>query len=242
MKKVALISGVSREMGLGYETARQLGSQGYQVIISARNFSAVEQLAEKLSGEGLEIHPLLLDITRDESVEQAISYISEKFGKLDVLINNAGAFFDAGSNPLEADIEFMRNAFETNLFGAWRMIKALVPLLQKSETPRIVNVSSGAGTFSDSVFGLDKHPQNVPVYALTKLALNGLTVKLAKQLESSNIIINAVCPGWVATYEGTAEWGARPVADGARGIVWAAMLPNDSISGRLFRDGVLLEW
>lgn len=106
----------------------------------------------------------------------------------------------------------------------------------------MVNVSSGAGSFTDPVFGLTVHPGNVPVYALTKLALNGLTVKLARQLKNSHVKVNAVCPGFVATYPGTAEWGARPVSEGAKGIVWAATLPDDGPSGCFFRDGQALNW
>jgi NAD(P)-dependent dehydrogenase (short-subunit alcohol dehydrogenase family) len=159
-----------------------------------------------------------------------------------VLVNNEGAFFDQGNQPLSTDFQFASEAFDTNLFGTWRMIKAFVPLLKNSEAGRIVNVSSGAGSFSDPVFGLPHHQGIVPVYSLTKLALNGLTVKLARELQDTNITINSVCPGFVATYPGTEQWGARPVNEGVKGIVWAATLPQDGPSGGFFRDGQPLGW
>lgn len=158
------------------------------------------------------------------------------------MINNAGAYFDQGGDALKSERQFIRDAFETNLIGAWQTTNAFLPLSEKSDSPRVVNVSSGAGSFSDPIFGLNNHPGNVPVYALTKLALNGLTVELARQLKETKIKVNSVCPGFVATYPGTAEWGARPVQDGAKGIVWAATLPNDGPTGGFFRNGNPLGW
>ncbi len=237
MDKIALITGVSREMGLGYETAKQLADKGYKVIITAREFEKVKELADKIN-----VTAMALDITNDQSVQQLAQDIEKQFGKIDVLVNNAGAFFDQDNEPLSADIQFIKDAFDTNLLGAWRMIKAFEPLLQKSESGRIVNVSSGAGSFGDPVFGLANHFSKVPVYSITKLALNGLTVKLARQLKETKIKINSVDPGFTATYPGTENWGARPVSEGAKGVVWAATLPDDGPSGEFFRDGQTLSW
>lgn len=237
MKKTALITGVSPEMGLGYETAKQLADKGYEVIITARALDNVKMLADKIN-----VHAKALDITNDQSVEQLAQEVDRQFGKLDVLINNAGTFFDQDNEPLSADMQFIKDAFDTNLLGAWRMIKAFEPLLQKSESGRIVNVSSGAGSFGDPVFGLANHFSKVPVYGITKLALNGLTVKIARQLKDTKIKINSVDPGFTATYPGTENRGARPVSEGAKGIVWAATLPDDGPSGGFFRDGQTLSW
>jgi NAD(P)-dependent dehydrogenase (short-subunit alcohol dehydrogenase family) len=137
---------------------------------------------------------------------------------------------------------FVKDALDTNLLGAWRMAKAFVPLLQQSDHGRIVNVSSGAGSFTDPVFGIQNHQGNMPVYAITKLALNGFTAKLARELKDSPIKVNAVCPGFVATYPGLEEWGARPASEAARGIIWAATLPEGGSTGGFFRDGKPLEW
>lgn len=237
MHKIVIITGVSREMGLGYETAKQLKELGYNVLITARDLNKASELAEKIG-----VSARKLDITSDQSVNQLAKEIETEFGKLDVLINNAGAYFDQGGQALNADMQFIKDALDTNLLGAWRMVKAFQALLKKSESGRIVNVSSGAGSFTDPIFGLENHQGNVPVYGITKLALNGLTVKLARELKDTKIKVNSVCPGFVATYPGTEQWGARPVAEGAKGIVWAATLPNDAPTGKFFRDGELLSW
>lgn len=237
MDKIAIITGVSREMGLGYETARQLKELDFNVIITARDFDKVSELAEKIG-----VSARQLDITSNQSVNQLAKNIEIEFGKLDVLINNAGAYFDQGGQALNAEMQFIKDALDTNLLGAWRMAKTFQPLLQKSENGRIVNVSSGAGSFTDPIFGLENHQGNVPVYAITKLALNGLTVKLARELKETKIKVNSVCPGFVATYPGTEQWGARPVFEGAKGIVWAATLADNAPSGKFFRDGELLNW
>jgi NAD(P)-dependent dehydrogenase (short-subunit alcohol dehydrogenase family) len=239
---IALVTGVSREMGLGFEISKQLAQQGYKVVMTAREFSAVEALAMQLQSEGLDVLPLSLDSTNTESITNAAKVIETQFGQLDTLVNNAGAFFDAGGDVLSVDLGFVSDALNTNLLGTWRVIQGFMDLIRKSTHGRIVNVSSGAGSFSDPVFGLLHHPQNVPVYGITKLAVNGLTVKLAKQLKAEKILVNAVCPGWVATYPGTAEWGARPVSEGAAGIVWAATLPDDGPTGGFFRDKQPLNW
>jgi NAD(P)-dependent dehydrogenase (short-subunit alcohol dehydrogenase family) len=241
-KLIALVTGVSREMGLGFEVSKQLAQQGYKVIMTARQLSIVETLTEQLQTQGLDVLPLALDITDKESVARAADYVSTQFGKLDTLVNNAGAYFDAGGDVLSVDLNYVSEALSTNLIGTWQVIQGFMDLLRQSDLGRIVNVSSGAGSFSDPVFGLLHHPQQVPVYGITKLALNGLTVKLAKQLQDEHILVNAVCPGWVATYPGTAEWGARPVEEGAKSIVWAATLEKDGPTGGFFRDGQPLSW
>lgn len=240
-KKLALITGVSREMGLGYETARQLASEGFKVVISARELEKVVALSLALQNQGLSVTPLVLDTLSDFSVQQAFWEIDQRFGKLDVLINNAGAFYDEGGTPLMQTFEYTHQALETNLFGNWRMIKAFIPLLEKSNNGTIVNVSSGAGSFQDTDFGLIAKG-DITAYGISKLALNGLTVKFASELKSKGIKINAVCPGFTATYPGTEAWGARPVSDGARGVVWAATLPKYGPTGGFFRDGKLLLW
>jgi NAD(P)-dependent dehydrogenase (short-subunit alcohol dehydrogenase family) len=237
MDKIAIITGVSREMGLGYETAKQLKELGFTVIITARDFNKVSNLAQQIG-----VKARLLDVTREQSVNQLAQDIEREFGKLDVLVNNAGAYYDQDGQALTADIQIIKDALDTNLLGAWRMAKAFVPLLNKSENGRIVNVSSGAGSFTDPIFGMENHLGNVPVYAITKLALNGLTVKLARELKDTQIKVNSVCPGFVATYPGAEQWGARPVSEGAKGIVWASMLPLDGPTGRFFRDGQPIGW
>jgi NAD(P)-dependent dehydrogenase (short-subunit alcohol dehydrogenase family) len=232
MNKVVLITGVSREMGLGYETARQMKELGFAVIIASRDVAKASVLAARIG-----VMAQQLDVTQEESIVALANFIDVKFGKLDVLINNAAGFFDQDGDPLSSDISFVKDAFDTNVLGAWRMVKEFYSLLAKSDMPRIVNVSSGAGSYGDPIFGLAHHFSKVPVYGVTKLALNGLTVKLATRLKDSKFKINSVDPGFTATYPGTEQWGARPVKEGAAGIVWAATLPADGPTGGFFRDG-----
>ncbi|WP_278550937.1 SDR family NAD(P)-dependent oxidoreductase [Elizabethkingia bruuniana] len=235
--KVVLITGVSRETGLGYETAKRLKELGLTVIITARELEAVTAL-----GKQLDVDAAQLDVTSQESIEKLLDVITKQYGKLDILINNAGGFFDQNSDLLTVDVNFMKEALDLNLFGALRMIQAFVPLLKLADNGTIVNVTSGIGSFSDPVFGLANYFADVPAFATSKLALNGLTVKLAKRLKKDKIRINAVCPGFVATTPGMEAYGARPVTEGANGIVWAATLPEDGPTGGFFRDGEVIGW
>lgn len=235
--RVVLITGVSRDTGLGYETAKRLKELGLTVIITARNLNVVSNLGEKLGVEAKQ-----LDITDKESVENLVASITQQYGKLDVLINNAGGYFDQDSDLLTVDINFMKEALDLNLFGALRMIQSFIPLLKLGSSGIIVNVTSGIGSFSDPIFGLASYYVDVPAFAISKLALSGLTVKLAKRLKEDQIKINAVCPGFVATTPGLEDYGARSVTEGANGIVWAATLPKDGPTGGLFRDGEAINW
>jgi NAD(P)-dependent dehydrogenase (short-subunit alcohol dehydrogenase family) len=184
-----------------------------------------------------------LDAGSDDSVKAAAVTIAEKFGRLDVLVNNAGGNFDTNNLTTTVSMDYVRETLEMNLIGAWRVTQAMLPLLSKSSHARIVNVSSGAGAFESPIaFGLTKMGGAAPAYSVSKTALTALTVKLATELKDSGILINAVCPGWTATYPGGEAQGARPVADGAASIVWAATLPDDGPTGGFFRDGQALPW
>jgi NAD(P)-dependent dehydrogenase (short-subunit alcohol dehydrogenase family) len=134
---------------------------------------------------------------------------------------------------VDADLAVVQQALDTNTFGVWRMCQAFVPLLRRSQHGRIINVSSEAGSLSSMEAG-------TPAYNVSKVALNALTRMLAAELRSDGILVNAACPGWVATDMGGE--GGRPVEDGASGIVWAATLPDDGQSGGFFRDGKPLPW
>jgi NAD(P)-dependent dehydrogenase (short-subunit alcohol dehydrogenase family) len=241
-KKIALITGVSREAGIGFGLAQKMAALDYQVIITARAVHQAEELAKKLTTPANSIIAEALDITNDESVKHVSEVIQARYGRLDILINNAGGILDYGIPTLQTDFEVTRQAFETNLFGAWRVIKYMHPLLKESSQPRIVNISSGAGSFTHPVFGLPNHPAILTSYGLSKLALNGLTVKLAKELAKDNILINAVNPGFVATAPGMEAMGARSVADSLDGIIWAASLPDNGPTGKFFEDKQELTW
>lgn len=239
---IVLITGVSREQGLGYGLAQAMVTQGFTVVITARQGEQAEALGKKVATSHSTVQTHALDITQDNSVKALVRFVQSTFGRLDVLINNAGGSLDYGIHPLETDFEVTRQALETNLFGAWRMVQHFYPLLKQSKHGRIVNVSSGAGSFQDPNFGLAVHPAVVTSYGISKLALNGLTVKLARQLKDDSILVNSVDPGLVATADGMEEMGARPVSEAVDGILWAATLPNDGPSGGFFRDRLPLAW
>ncbi len=236
----ALVSGANR--GIGLEVVRQLATRGDTVILGARDLASGESARQSLGdlAQRVIVHPL--DVTNPTSVAQIRDFVLQKWGKLDALVNNAGGFYDAQQRASTADLALVREALELNLLGAWALCEAFLPLLRKSDVPRIVNVSSEAGSFGGSYFGIVAGDGSVPAYAVSKAALTAFTVKLAKDLQGTGILVNAVCPGWTATQEGMADMGARPVSEGAAGIVWAATLPANGPSGGFFRDGQPLPW
>jgi NAD(P)-dependent dehydrogenase (short-subunit alcohol dehydrogenase family) len=178
---------------------------------------------------GGDIIPVQLDVADPESVRAAAAGLD----RLDVLVNNAAILYDTWQRGVDADLDQVRDALDTNLLGAWHVTQAVLPLLRASPAGRIVNVSSGAGALTDMGGG-------TPAYRTSKAALNALTRILAAELRGDAILVNAVCPGWVATDMGGS--GGRPVADGAAGIVWAATLPDGGPTSGFFRDGRAIDW
>lgn len=237
---VALVTGAGRAEGLGFEVCRQLAQKAHTVLLSARRGEDAAIRASSLKGEGLDVRPLVLDIADEASIKAARDRVEEEFGRLDVLVNNAAGVGPFGEMALGADLATARQVFETTLFGTWAVIQVLSPLLERSERPRVVFVSSGAGSHGDPMFGMaSDNPMGVS-YAASKAALNALAVKVAREMPLARV--NAVCPGFTATFEGGEAIGARPVPEGARGIVWAATLPNGGATGGFFRDGQPLPW
>jgi NAD(P)-dependent dehydrogenase (short-subunit alcohol dehydrogenase family) len=215
-----LITGANR--GLGLEVARQLAALGHEVLAGARDPGAVPEIEN--------VRAVRLDVT-DQST---IAALRRETAALDVLVNNAAIHYDMWESVLTADLDVVREALETNTLGAWRVAMAFAPLLRESPHGRLVNVSSGAGQLTTGMSG------GAPAYSISKAALNALTLMLADALRRDRVLVNAVCPGWVATDMGGA--GGRPVRDGASGIVWAATLPDDGPTGGFFRDGRPLAW
>ncbi|PSW13160.1 short-chain dehydrogenase [Photobacterium rosenbergii] len=226
---VAIITGANR--GLGKETSRQLASLGYKVFVTARKLESAQQTVEDLGSKNL--IPAQLDITDADTVGRFVHFVNREAQSVDVLINNAAIHYDTWQNVVDADLETVQQAMDTNVFGAWRMVQALLPLLRQSPKARIVNVSSGA-------VALHNMGGSTPAYSMSKIALNALTLMLANQLGQEGIPVNAVCPGWVATDMGGT--GGRPIEEGAKGIVWAATMDQDGPSGGFFRDGQRIDW
>ena len=211
---IALVTGAGG--GIGFEVCRQLAERGMTVILTARNPEKAEAAAKEPADKGLDVRPVTLDVSDDESARRLASEIENEFGRLDVLINNAAAFVDWTETALTADLEAAHAVFETNLFGAWRASQAFVPLLRRSEHGRIVNVFSGAGSHGEEQFRLTTGGGAVASYGISKAAVNALTAKLAAELEGTGILVNSVCPGLTATAPGMEEMGARPVPEGRR--------------------------
>jgi NAD(P)-dependent dehydrogenase (short-subunit alcohol dehydrogenase family) len=226
--RVALVTGGNR--GLGLEVCRQLAEGGHVVVLGSRDRAKGEAAAREVPGD---VHAIALDVADLEAPAAVVREVHRRFGRIDVLVNNAGVHYDTWQGVVDADWRIVREAFETNLFGAWRMAQAVAPLMRAAKWGRIVNVSSESGSLASMGAG-------TPAYATSKAALNALTRVLAAELRGSGVLVNAVCPGWVATDMGGP--GGGPVENGAPGIVWAATLPNRGPTGGFFRDGKPLPW
>jgi NAD(P)-dependent dehydrogenase (short-subunit alcohol dehydrogenase family) len=222
------VTGANR--GIGFEVCRQFAAKGFTVLLGARDIQKGRAAAAKLSNVVVAVE---LDVAKPDHPSRIVRKIEEEYGRIDVLVNNAGVHYDDDETALTADWRVVREAFEVNFFGAWRMAQAIAPLMRAARRGRIVNVSSQAGSLTTMRGG-------TPAYSTSKAALNALTRVLAGDLAGTGVLVNAVCPGWVATDMGGS--GGRPVAEGAAGIVWAATLPDDGPTGGFFRDGKPLQW
>jgi NAD(P)-dependent dehydrogenase (short-subunit alcohol dehydrogenase family) len=227
--QIALVSGGNR--GIGLEIVRLLAEKGITVILGSRNEEEGRAAAEGLFGD---VIVRQLDVADAESVDHLTSSIEEEFGRLDVLVNNAGILNDEDQRGVDADLDGVREALEANLFGAWRLCETFIPLMQRHGYGRIVNISSGLGALEEMGGGS-------PAYRVSKAALNALTRILASELEGSGILVNSVSPGWVQTDMGGSE-ASRSVEEGADTPVWAATLPNDGPTGGFFRDRQQIPW
>ncbi|MET9324623.1 SDR family oxidoreductase [Streptomyces sp. NPDC003038] len=229
---VTLVTGGNR--GIGRETARQLAGLGHSVLLSARRPEDAEQaVAELTSGVPGRLLPCRLDVTDPDDIRVLARRVEEEFGRLDVLVNNAAINYDTDQQAVSTDLDKVHHTLETNLFGAWRTAQAFLPLLRRSRHPRVVNVSSESGSLALMSGG-------TPAYGVSKAALNALTRKLADELRAERILVNAVCPGWIATDMGGP--GGDSVDQGAASVVWAATLPDSGPTGGFFRKGEPLAW
>lgn len=233
--KIAVVTGGNR--GLGLEASRQLAQKGYHVILTSRDVHKGQAAAHTLANEGLNVTFHQLDVTDENSCHKLAEFINNLFGKLDVLINNAGILIDprtVDSSILSTKIDTIQKTIETNLYGALRVTQALIPLMQKQNYGRIVNVSSGMGQLTDMGGGYAG-------YRISKTGLNAVTRMLASELKDTNILINSVCPGWVKTDMGGPE-AKRTLEHGVDTIVWLATLPDGSSSGGFYRDRQPIDW
>ena len=258
-QRVALVTGANK--GIGFEIARDLARKGFHVFLGARDTNAGEAAVQKLNKEsgtpdsglvtnasparthtpaapkynegGSLITFLKIDITNIDSIKRAAEEFSKQSDRLDALVNNAGILLDDDKDILTIPSEIFETTLRTNTLGALLVSQAFVPFLEKSDAPRIVNVSSGGGQLTDG--GGDW----APAYCISKTALNGVTVQLAAALPK--FAVNSVCPGWVRTDMGGSN-ATRSVAEGASGIVWLAADAPQHETGKFVRDRKIIPW
>jgi NAD(P)-dependent dehydrogenase (short-subunit alcohol dehydrogenase family) len=243
-QKTALITGANR--GIGFETAKQLGEQGITVVLAARQLSAATEAANELKQQGIDAYGIQLDVTKADERKAAAKYFEEKFGKLDILINNAGVgpkdwsmFEKTISGTTYDEFEYV---FNTNLFSLVAITNELLPLIKKSDAGRIVNLSSILGSLTiHSLKDSPIAPMKTLSYNASKAALNMYTNHLALELEGTGIKVNSAHPGWVKTELGT-DAAHMEITDGAKTSVALALIGEDGPNGRFIHLGEELPW
>ncbi len=236
-RTIALVTGANK--GIGYEIAAGLGARGWSVGVGARDDARRESAVEKLRAAGVDAVGVPLDVTDDASVAAAAALVGERFGRLDVLVNNAGVTGGMPQEPTTVDIATVRTAVETNVFGVIRVTNAFLPLLRRSASPRIVNMSSTVGSLTrQSDPGGGTGPISA-AYSPSKTFLNAVTVQYAKELP--DILINLGCPGYCAT-DLNGHRGHRTPEQGAAIGIRLATLPDDGPTGGFFDDDGVIPW
>lgn len=230
--KVALVTGGNR--GIGYELAKQLALKGFKVILASRDPEKGHEAAQKLKDLNLDVSFVVMDVDSQESIHQAVITVSDQYGKLDVLINNAGVYLDENKKLLAMDPSILERTMATNFFGAYHVIRSFIPIMEKQGYGRIINVSSEYGALSELSYS------GVGAYKLSKLALNGLTRLIAAEIKG-DIKINAVDPGWVSSDMGGPS-APRTPKQAAESILWLTTAGPEGPNGGLFRDGKPIDW
>jgi NAD(P)-dependent dehydrogenase (short-subunit alcohol dehydrogenase family) len=231
-KQVALVTGGNR--GIGFELVKQLALKGFKVILASRNPETGHEAAQKLKESNLDVSFVVLDVDNQESIRQAVLTVNERYGRLDVLINNAGVYLDKNQKLLAMDPSILEKTMATNFFGVYHVIRSFIPLMEKKGYGRIINVSSEYGAINEMSY------PGVGAYKLSKFALNGLTRLVAAEI-NGDIKINAVDPGWVSSNMGGPSAPITPKQT-AESIVSLAMIGPAGPNGAFFRDGKRIDW
>ncbi|WP_134686727.1 SDR family oxidoreductase [Brevibacillus migulae] len=231
-RKVALVTGGNR--GIGYELVKQLALSGFKAILTSRDPEKGHEAAQKLKESSLDVSFVQMDVGNEESNRQAAITVNERYGRLDVLMNNAGVYLDGPEGIVTMDPSVLKQTMATNFFGVYHVIRTFIPLMQKQGYGRVINVSSEYGALREMA------EPGAGAYKLSKLALNGLTRLIAAEI-NGDIKINAVDPGWVSTDMGGLS-APRTPKQAAESILWLAMIGPDGPNGEFFRDGKRIEW
>ncbi|MBM2615880.1 SDR family oxidoreductase [Actinoplanes sp. LDG1-06] len=234
---IALVTGANK--GIGYEIAAGLGALGWSVGVGARDDDKREAAVEKLRAGGVDAFGVPLDVTDDESVAAAAGLLTKN--GLDVLVNNAGITGGMPQEPTLVDPATIRTVVETNVIGVVRVTNAMLPLLRRSDAPRIVNMSSTVGSLTMQSANTDATGPISAAYAPSKSFLNAVTIQYAKELAGTNILINAGCPGFVAT-DLNGFRGYRTPTQGAQIAIHLATLPDDGPTGGYYDDNGPIAW
>jgi NAD(P)-dependent dehydrogenase (short-subunit alcohol dehydrogenase family) len=240
--KVALITGANK--GIGLETARQLGKLGVTILVGARDLAKGEEAAEVLRGTGVDARAVKLDVVSEADRVAVAKYIEKEFGRLDILINNAGVMLDGrtGNETSTTSEKILRETFETNFFAVVALTQKILPLLRKSEAGRIVNLSSVLASLTlHATKGSPIYDAKTFAYDASKAALNSFTIHLAHELSDTMIKVNSAHPGWVKTDMG-GEGAQMEIVDGAKTSLQLATLPEDGPTGGYFHMGEALPW
>lgn len=228
-KKTALVTGANK--GIGFAIAEGLGALGFTVAVGARDDVRRKEAVERLRAQGIDAFGVALDVTSDDSATEAAAALD----RLDVLVNNAGISGSWPQDPTTLDLDVVRTVLDTNVFGVVRVTNAVLPLLRRSPSPRIVNVSSNMGSLT-----LQTGPV-MAAYAPSKTMLNSLTAQYARAFADTNVIVNACCPGYVAT-DFTGHAPDRTPEQGAAIALRLATLPDDGPRGGFFDDEGVVPW
>lgn len=240
-QKTALVTGANK--GIGYEIAAGLGAKGYRVGVGARDETRREEAVARLRESGVEAFGVPLDVTDDAGVRAAAELVEREAGRLDALVNNAGITGGMDQQPTTADLDVIRTVVETNVLGVIRVTNAMLPLLRRSPSPRIVNVSSGVGSLARQACpGGETAVGPVAVaYSPSKTFLNAVMLQYVRELEGTGIFINAACPGYVAT-DLNGFRGVRTPQEGVATPIRLATPPDGGPTGGFFEDAGVVPW
>ena len=227
---IVVATGANR--GIGLAISRQLATRGAQVVLTARKSGAGKAAVKRLAAQNLTVQFRPLDVTSGKSIVALREFLKRTYGRLDVLINNAGIIASGDAPGLKVDMETVRVTLETNALGPFHLSQALAPLLRCSKRARIVNISSGMGALSEM-------EGDYAAYRISKTALNAVTAILAAELR--RVSVNAACPGWVKTDMGGRS-AERDVTEGADTPVWLALDAPQSLIGKFVRDRRVISW